>query len=288
MPQNDIYGQFEENYPQERRSQKMSQTVRISQLFKNAEEEGMLSSASIKALNIVDLGAQIQQGLGISVDDVQASEVVLVTMMPDDSGSIRFVSGNAQAVRDGHNTVLAALKESKQEDNILVHTRYLNGFVLYPYSLLSQAILMDQHNYDPDLGTPLYDQTVVLLGTVLAKTQEFVQNGVPARTITLIVTDGHDQHSAKHTARSVKPLVDDMLMTETTHIIAAMGVDDGGTTDFRRIFHDMGLRDEWILTPKNTPSEIRKAFRMFSKSAVRASQSAKSFSQTALGGFGNP
>jgi len=65
-----------------------------------------------------------------------------------------------------------------------------------------------------------------------------------------------------------------------------MGIDDG-FTDFRNVFQEMGVRDEWILTPANTESEIRKAFQVFSRSAVRASQSAVSFSQTAMGGFGN-
>jgi hypothetical protein len=43
----------------------------------------------MQALTIADIGAMIQAGLGTPVDDVTASEAVLVTMMPDDSGSIR-------------------------------------------------------------------------------------------------------------------------------------------------------------------------------------------------------
>ncbi len=79
-------------------------------------------------------------------------------------------------------------------------------------------------------------------------------------------------------------MVDSLLKTEN-HIVAAMGIDDG-STDFRKVFSDMGIPDEWILTPGNTESEIRKAFQLFSQSAVRASQNAASFSQTAMGGFG--
>ena len=262
----------------------MSKNTNVNELFESAAEEGVLSPASIQALNVVDIGEEIQAALGVDVDDVTASEVVLVTMMPDDSGSIRF-AGNAQAVRDGHNLVLEALTDSKQKEGVLTHNRYLNGNILYPYCTLDQAEKMTSGNYNPDMGTPLYDQSVVLLGTVLAKSQEFADNGVPVRTVTLIITDGNDQHSAKSTPRDVKSIVDDLLMAEN-HIIAAMGIDDG-YTNFREVFKEMGIRDEWILTPKNTPSEIRKAFRVFSQSAVRASQSAKSFSQTALGGFGN-
>lgn len=254
----------------------------INALFQNARQDGNLSSRSFQTLQVMDLGDQIQAALGTPADDVTASEVVLVTIMPDDSGSIRFAS-NAQAVRGGHNSVLDALMVSKQKDSILVHTRYLNGFILYPYCPLSQAIRMNTKNYDPSKGTPLYDQTVVLLGTVLAKSQEFADNGIPVRTVTLIITDGADGQSYRADAKQVAALVKDMLDAEN-HIIAAMGIDDG-STDFRQVFKDMGIRDEWILTPGDSESEIRKAFQVFSLSAVRLSQSSGNVS---LGGFGTP
>lgn len=257
--------------------------VNVQQLFQLAEEEGTLSPASMQALNVPDLGAQIQAGLGIRVEDVQASEVVLVTIMPDDSGSIRF-GGNAQLVRDGHNLVLEALNASKQKDAILAHNRYLNGTVLYPYCPVTQATRMDRKNYDPNQGTPLYDQTVVLLATVLAKSQEFANNGVPVRTVTLIITDGADEHSSKAKARNVAALVRDMQQTES-HIVAAMGIADG-KTHFRQVFKDMGIEDQWILTPGNNEGDIRRAFQVFSQSAVRASQGGAAFSKTAVGGFG--
>jgi len=262
----------------------MSESKNMNELFEEAQDEGLLSPDSAQVLTVHDIGAQIQAGLGVNVDDVQASEVVLVTLMPDDSGSIRF-AGNAQAVRDGHNRVLAALKDSKQADDILIHTRYLNGGVLYPYCSLDQALEMDSSNYDPNLGTPLYDQAVVMLGTVLAKTKEFSDNGVPVRTVSLVLTDGSDQHSNRHRPADVATIINDMLMSEN-HIIAAMGIEDG-STNFQDVFRQMGLRDEWIMTPGNDDSEIRRAFQVFSQSAVRASQGAVSFSKTAMGGFGS-
>jgi hypothetical protein len=264
----------------------MSKTANnANELLKGAHKEGDLSAASMQALTNVDIGAQIQAGLGIGAEDVQASEVVLITMMPDDSGSIRF-AGNAQAIRDGHNEVLKALAGSKQKDGVLVHNRYLNGDVLYPYVNLQDALQMTDKNYDPNKGTPLYDQAIVTLGTVLAKTKEFADNGIASRTVTLIMTDGKDEHS-RGRARDVKAIIEDMLRKEI-HIVAGFGLDDGAGTDFKQVFKEMGIREEWMLTPKNSPSEIRKAFQLFSQSAVRASQNAASFSKTALGGFGTP
>ncbi|APR78193.1 Hypothetical protein A7982_03540 [Minicystis rosea] len=257
----------------------------LSQLFKAAEDEGTISPKARAVLDVPDLGAQIQAGLGVNVDDVESSEVVLVTIMPDDSGSIRF-AGNAGAVREGHNLVLDALVASKQKDSILSHTRYLNGKVLHPYCLVAQAERMTSANYDPTLGTPLYDQAVVLLGTVLAKAQEFAAAGVPVRTVTLLITDGADEHSLRAKAADVAAVVRDMAMAES-HIIAAMGISDGHT-DFREVFRTMGIEDRWVLTPSHDASEIRRAFLVFSQSAVRASQGGGAFSRAAAGGFAAP
>ncbi|MDB9493171.1 hypothetical protein PN441_05645 [Spirulina major CS-329] len=254
----------------------------LNALFNTAHAEGSLSTASMHTLNVIDIGAEIQAGLGVNINDVSASEVVLVTIMPDDSSSIRF-GGNAQAVRGGHNSVIDALMATQQKDNLLIHTRYLNGHVLYPYCPLEQAVRMTPQNYNPNQGTPLYDQTVVLLGTVLAKTQEFEDNGVPVRTLTLIITDGADEHSQRSRANDVKTLVGDMLRAEK-HIVAAMGIEDQGT-DFRTVFQTMGIRDEWILTPGNSDREIRNAFQVFSQSVLSLSQGSPGLRQS-LGGFG--
>ncbi|EKD24717.1 MAG: hypothetical protein ACD_80C00167G0015 [uncultured bacterium (gcode 4)] len=262
----------------------MSQNIKNIGLLQNAHEDGDLSSGSLNALTkIPDIGAIIQQGLGVPIDSVRSSEVILLNILVDDSGSIRM-AGNSQPVRDGHNMLIQALLESKQQDNIEVLNRYLNGTVLYPYTPLSLVPKMDSSNYDAVGGTPLFDETVKLLATVIAKTQDFKNSGIQVRTITLIMTDGDDCHSHTSTAKDIKKIVTDMLRSED-HIVAAMGFDDG-KLDFKKVFSDMGIPDNWILTANANPAEIRKAFQMFSQSAVRASQSAAHFSQTNLGGFG--
>jgi hypothetical protein len=247
-------------------------------LFDDAQRTGALSTTGRATLDVIDLGAQIQAGLGVAVDDVAASEVVLVTMMPDDSGSIA-AAGNTTAVRDGHNLVLDALARSRQAGEVFVHTRYLNGHVLTPYAPLASAVRMDTRNYAADKGTPLYDQTVVLLGTVLAKTQELAQAGIGVRSVTLIITDGADCGSTRCSAADVRTLVRDLLAQEC-HVVAAMGISDG-TTDFAQVFRDMGIPDRWILTPGNSAQEIRRAFQVFSQSAAALGAGA------ALGGFSN-
>lgn len=256
----------------------------VNQLFTAAAAAGAITPQAAAVLNIADLGAQMQQGLGVGVDDVPTTEAVIVSMLLDDSGSIHYAR-NEDALRQGANIVIESLRASKQRDSIIVLCRYLNGTVLYPYCPLDKAVPLDANNFIANGGTPLYDQTVVLLGSVLAKKQEFADAGVPARTVTLIVTDGHDEASTKVRSPSKVKTVIDSLSSETD-IVAAMGIDDGHT-DFRAIFREMGIRDRWILTPGSTPSEIRAAFGTFSQSAVRMSQAAPgaAAASVASGGF---
>jgi hypothetical protein len=118
-----------------------------------------------------------------------------------------------------------------------------------------------------------------VLGTVIAKAKELSQAGIAVRTVTLIITDGADYGSQRCRPTDVAAIVADMLAREN-HIVAAMGIDDGNT-DFRTVFRSMGIPDRWILTPGNSATEIRRAFQVFSQSAVRAAAGAM------LGGFSN-
>lgn len=258
----------------------------IKDILENARADGRISQEAVDILTVTDIGVEIQNALGVSVDDVGSSEVILVTALIDDSGSMNQ-GDNARITSEGHNALIDELLKAKQSGGVLVHTRYIHGKILYPYGFLKDAKKMDGRNYKPDGGTPLYDQIVTALGSVFVKSQEFFDAGVSCRTITLIVSDGAENESRIYTnPASVRKIVEDMLKEER-HIIAAMGIDDGAT-DFKKVFSDLGIQSKWILTPVNNGKEIREAFRLFSQSAVRASQSVQSFSQTSVGGFGAP
>jgi len=275
----------------------------INSLFQGAKADQGLSPQSITALQVDDLGSSIQAALGVPADQVTASSVTLVQGLVDDSSSIRF-AGNSQVVRDGQNLVKEALKGTKARDGVLMGIRFLNKGVLSGFQALEQVPDLDNHNYDPSGGTPLYRETVATLKGVVLKTQEFSENGVPVRSITYIVTDGHDESDGSVQAKEVKPVVLDLLKSEQ-HVVCGIGIDDRdpnssyGGTDFRKVFGDMGIPDEWIIDIKCPPEPgedeskrqarlrhmVRKAFQTVSQSAVKCSQNAASFSKAALGGF---
>jgi hypothetical protein len=144
---------------------------------------------------------------------------------------------------------------------------------------------LDTQNFVPRGSTPLYDAIAAALTTSTAKMAELEQGGVAVRGVTAVITDGANNTSRQYSnASQLKPMVDGLLRSEQ-HVVLAVGVSDG-YTDFRALFQEMGLPDRCVLSPKNTKSEFRHAIGMVSQSVVRASQSPGSFSQVALGGFG--
>lgn len=273
-------------------------------LIDSARSAGVLSEDSLDALKKVD---PRKLTLGYPVNQYKEGSVLLAATLIDDSGSFnvtveKFVfkndslkerlvvhnascddpKSNAEAVRIGHNAVIQSLLDSERPSAVWFHTRYLHGRELNPWNRLEKAIKMERSNYRPDGGTPLYDETAVMLGSIIAKTQEFRDNWTTVRTATLIVTDGADTESKLQTPATVKSIVTDMY-NMGIHIIAAMGIYDG-FTDFRKVFIEMGIRENLILTPGSTPEEIRKAFGLFGKMARRASDLEK-FDDMFKGGF---
>lgn len=251
-------------------------------LIQNAHDDGDLSQGSLSALtNIGDIGNVLQQGMGMQVEDLQASEVVLINVLLDNSVSM---SSEQDAVRTGFDELVKSLTSSKQQENIVLLASTLNDGVVHAYMPLSAVPIMDRTHYRIHGGTPLYFETLKLLATVVAKTKEFENNGIQVRTITLIMTDGGDTGGGNVDVTDVSSVITDMLGSEK-HIVCGMGFGDENT--FRNIFTQMGVASNWILTAQSTPSDIRKAFQVFSRSAASASKSAANFAQTSMGGFGN-
>lgn len=299
----------------------------VALLFGNAVNFSGMSTAAQQIVNVPNLSSVMQSALGVHVDDVKANEVVLLSLFLDDSGSIR--GPNEEAVKDGANLVLNALSDAKGHAGTLAMVLQMNAGLTYGYTAvkgaprittddlvrkvqndlragssalavaatygineatvkLIESNTMTTGNFRPSGLTPMWDTMVVGLGSVVAKAQSFIDVGVSVRTITLLATDGGEYGSRNASAANVKSIIKGMNPEQ--HIVAAMGFDDGGT-DFHAAFDDMGIARAWHLLPGASPSDVRKAFLMFSQSAARASQAAQTpgnpggFAAIAVNGF---
>lgn len=93
--------------------------------------------------------------------------------------------------------------------------------------------------------------------------------GTPARSVVVVVTDGEDVGS-KHTVADCARLSRDLLASEL-FTLALVGV--GSDVNFEHVAKSMGIPPGCILWERDaSPSGLRRAFQLVSRSAVRASQ----------------
>ncbi|MCA1600375.1 MAG: hypothetical protein LC776_01585 [Acidobacteria bacterium] len=236
------------------------------ELIHLANIRGTLSADSARSLKRPEIAHQIDKALEDSYDVESAEELLLVTLMPDDSGSMNGSKQNS--VIDGHNWLLSKMASSGSSKNIMLQTRYLNGQVLNPFSPLSDCQELSFENYQCNLGTPLFEQTLVTLGTVMAKTEEVADVSERVRTATLIMTDGQaTDKNASVLKAEVASVVKDMRRVGD-HIVAGMGFtivkDDHAVYD---VFEEMGIKAEYIF-PARDREQVLRAFRIFGESAI--------------------
>lgn len=261
----------------------------VGELVRSAFIAGHLSKGSIAALKNREVAQQLAGGL--RRHDVRDADVLLVTAVIDDSGSIAEAH-QEPAIREGHNRLLALLRDAASDTHIFVTTRFLNGTIVNPFADIRTALELTPANYNSALfgGTPLYHQAVITLGTLLLQTQTLEDVGCRVRTITLIMSDGLDEsqyvgpgssYQARYTtpASDVAFIAGDM-QSSGNHLLAAYAVGTGSTLESE--FIKMGIKPGWIL---KSPDALQSLL-TFATAAVQASLSPSSFQKLlARGGF---
>ncbi len=238
-----------------------------SELARLAKEGGRLSEKSMKALQLSTVSREVENALENTATIGDGGPVTLVTMMPDDSGSMfssllsppnRYVG-----VVQGHNELLASLKAGAEFKRTLLQTRLLNGRLINRFSPVKNCIELDQYKYQSGGGTPLFMQTLFVLATVVMKTEELEQRGSPVNSATLLMTDGEATDWSELAQSQVAGVVADMR-AQGSHIIAGMGI--GNPLLYKPTFIRMGI-DPDLVYPATSREEILKIFRTFGEAA---------------------
>jgi uncharacterized protein YegL len=242
----------------------------LNALFTRATTQGTLSAQS-QTLLAGNLGGIVIAGAaGMAAEDIQASDVTLITLVLDASSSIGD-SRLETAVCDGQKMLLDAFAGSKEKDAVLtaLWTFQSSATVVHGYVPVDDATRLEPHKtFKPGGTTHLYDTFIDACAANVAYAQTLRDAGTPVRSIVVIVTDGEDVGS-KRPARACKKLAEDLMKSEQ-FILAFVGV---GTVDFHKVAADMGFPTGCVLVQKDaTPTGLRQAFQMVSRSAVRASQ----------------
>lgn len=197
--------------------------------------------------------------LGIDPDSIETQKVTLVTLVIDDSGSLRqFLAELRSAVA----AAISQLKEVRSSSTILVCVITLNRGVLVPFTKVTEL---------PDIecfsngGTPLYDIAYDTVAVILAKSQQLKDAGIPTRTQTLLFTDGKDESSERQTASDVSALIAE-LIEQPKNIF--WGIALGPVA--RQSLSEMGIPEE-TLKSSSDPIGLKAAFLEFSQATAAVS-----------------
>lgn len=263
-----------------------SNPANVNALLGGAVDDGLVSGATAAVLKQGSLNTLLQQGLGKPAASIQLAQIFGQVVVLDDSGSIGS-AGNEQVVRDGVNHLRKELLSSTARDEILIALNAFNLGVITGFTPLADCPELSDANYYANGNTPLYENAIAGAGLLLAKWREFADVGAEFRGALVVVTDGaHYNPCGRIKPEQVRDALEDLKRQGPERFLALfIGIEDGHT-DFKRVALSMGFDDNKILTPKNTGSEIRKAFQVASRASKTASQSAGGFSKVAAGGFG--
>lgn len=239
-------------------------------LFTSATTKGVISPQT-STLITGNLGNLVLAGAaGKDLEDITASDVTLVTVLIDASSSIGD-RGLEKAVREGQNALLDAFAGAKDRDAVLLACWTFNGAmdVVHSYVPVPDATRFDTKNYRAGGSTALYDAWCTALAANVAYAQRLRDGGTPTRSVVVVVTDGEDVGS-KRTAADCARISRDLLASEL-FTLALVGV--GADVNFEHVAKSMGIPPGCILWERDaTPSGLRRAFQLVSRSAVRASQ----------------
>jgi hypothetical protein len=242
----------------------------VTKSLTSAVATGVLSPQT-SSLITGNLGPLVLAGAaGKALEDITASDVTLVTLLIDASGSIAD-RGLEQAVRDGQNALLEAFGGAKEKDSVLLALWTFNADqkVLHSYVPVEDATRLDAKNYRGIGSTRLYDTWCDALTANVAYAQRLRDGGTPTRSVVVVVTDGEDVGSTR-TSPMCAQLSKDLLASEL-FTLAFVGV--GKDTQFELIAAAMGVPAGCVHVQRDaTPSGLRKTFHLVSKSAIRASQ----------------
>lgn len=244
--------------------------LNLDGLFDNAADDGIIDGDSQTILSGSMDPVMVAGAAGIDAENIEASNVTLVTILIDKSGSIRHYNAE-DAIRDGFNELVKALRDSKQADEILLSVWLFNEDqnVMHSFVPLNDVVTLDGQNYRPAGMTSLYNTYVKALGANVAYAQDLRDNGTPTRSVVVLMTDGEDTVGASSSGQC--NTITRNLLTSETLIVGFVGV--GDDAHFTDIAKSMGIPDGCVRVEKNTDAHsVRELFNVISQSVIKASQ----------------
>lgn len=231
---------------------------------------GLPQAAATELVNNLN-NTVIMGCVGTAIDDLDATEATLVSVVLDMSSSMDSYRNEVIAA---YNAMLGALQASKAAASIMLSTWTFadSPNLLHGYLPVGQVAPLTSAEYAPNGMTALYDTLLATMTGIVTYGQKLLDNGVPNRRIVFVLSDGGDNRS-KSRATQVKTAAQG-LITQEAYTLAYAGF---GSPDLKQLADEVGFPD--VITTAASESEIRRIFHQVSQSIIRVSQGA------AAGGF---
>lgn len=243
----------------------------IDGLFRAARADGLADGTIGLVVSNLN-GPTLMQPIGVSLHDLSRNDVTLVMNIIDMSGSM---SPHADTVVDAYNSdYLGALAGSAGADGILVSTVLFNERVvlLHGYVNLGDVPVLTAGNYNPAGTTALYDAVAGGVTNMVLYAQQLRQNGVMARCLLIVYSDGQD-NASRQSAHAVRRAAVELLQQELyTLAYVAFHGGDKSEIELRKLAEAIGFPH--LLSATLNAAELRRIFQMASRSAVSVSRGA--------------
>jgi uncharacterized protein YegL len=205
--------------------------------------------------------------LGVDASKLTRPRCYLVMLVLDDSGSI---SGHERKVVAGAKTFIEQYKNARADNRIhsdvLVAVGTLNRGVIVPYTEVGSFNLAALDTFAISGGTPLYDVANAALTLQIAKTVELQSNGVSAKTLTVLMTDGADVGS-KLSSAQLRPVVTGLNERHgNNHLIVGCEVGEAA----EGALEQMGIPKEKVFKASYEATSLIDTFSRLSKASMNA------------------
>jgi len=213
---------------------------------------------------------------GTRIDDLDASEYTLVSLLYDKSGS---TSGFRQEMKEATEKVIDACSKSPRADNLMLrlcefdhHFRELHGF--------KRLATIQKGDYDELANTgggmtALYDASENAISATEAYGKSLMENDFDVNGILFVITDGCDNQSTM-TRNSVKQALESAVRSESLESLVSVliGVNLHPEADaWLQDFHKEAGFTQYINIGDATPQKLAKLAEFVSKSISAQSQS---------------
>lgn len=249
-----------------------AQVLSLSELLKAASSTGIISNA---AVTVMSRWAKDSSPLG-TIPNETKSHVTLMVLVLDDSGSLL---GFKEQLINAYNLFVLKMQEENTSADIFVAVVLLNRGLLIPYTRHTELRLLSPSDItirECD-ETPLFSRSLETLSQQTADATRLIEQGIQARTITLMFTDGKasDDRYRSDMISTVNGLVE-------SRFSILSGISCGNAIE--GFWESIGVPSNWVLTTDNMDA-LRNAFGAFSRSASSASRGASAFIAAKAGGI---